>query len=130
MKRQQPMQCLQKFNCRLAILLLIHYFTFTFLAFIVIAEIRRFTMATSPRFRDVKNNFLHCSRVKGVTRGSTRFCAILNKLTLLKFHPVVSRDVKFPHHCKTIDVQRGDSDISISLINCSQNTSQPNIVKK
>ena len=34
------------------------------------------------RFREVKNIFSHCSRVKGVTRGSTRFRAILDKISL------------------------------------------------
>ena len=51
-------------------------------------------------FRDVKNNFLRRSRIKGVTRGSTRFRAVLDKLS--KFHLAVPRDVKFPRHCKTI----------------------------
>ena len=42
---QQPMLCIQKFNCRLAILMSIHFITFTFVAFIAIAWIRGFTIA-------------------------------------------------------------------------------------
>ena len=42
---QQPMLCIQKFNCRLAILMSIHLITFTFVAFIAIAWIRGFTIA-------------------------------------------------------------------------------------
>ena len=80
-ERQQPMLCNQKFNYPLAILLSIHYFTLTF-------------VASSP------NNFLRCSRIKGVTRGGTRFRAVLDKLS--KFQLAVPRDVKFPRHCKTI----------------------------
>ena len=49
------------------------------------------------RFRDVKKFFSHCSRVKGVTRGSIRFRAIQNKL--LKSHSVVPRYIKFPQYC-------------------------------
>ena len=55
-------------------------------------------------FRDVKNIFLRCSRIKVVTRGNRRFRAVPDKLS--KFHSAVLPGVKFPHHCKSVDVRK------------------------
>ena len=78
------------------------------------------------RFRDVKNIFFsHCSMrtwkhtipcyTEQVVKISLS-CSTLYQISPVLQQPSVSK--------------RGDGDISISSIYCSQNTSQPNIVKK
>ena len=96
--RQQPMPCIKKFNSPLAILFIIllspSLLSSPLLgleASLLLYKMVIISRRSLSHFRDVKNNFLRCSRIKGVTRGSTRFRAVLDKLS--KFHSAVPHGV-------------------------------------